>query len=754
MKGKIAVAVAILFMIVAISYSEAQDLNTISVEPRQKTVGVGQTFNLFINITPAEPISSAICGISFDPNILQVVNIENGGLFFGSGDLWMASPADNENGTIEFIFGASDDLKTTPGSLAVITFQAIAQGTSYVNIENVVIHGSTNNNILNGTVIVAGGGDYTPPDIQLIEYPSATIEYRDVYFEWTATDDVSPEENITFSYMLDGYDADWSSWSYTKQASYFNLLAGDYTFKVRAKDDAGNIGLLTYSFSIIDTTPPEISNVVVWPSMQAVNGIVNISCIINDLFGIDEAKAIITYPDATVHEFDLLHNSKYYFSQSYSMVGTYEFYIYAKDVNGNEATSAAKQFEIVEGDFIPPHISDVAVNPSIQDVGRNLTISATVTDNVAVADVFLNITYPDGSYENFSIFQNRTGDVFYCIKSFTMLGTYEFYIYAIDVAGNGNVSSSQSFEIDDISPPTIENVTATPSTQNVGDEVNISATVTDNVAVADVFLNITYPDGSHKNFSIFQNRTGDIFYCIKSFTMLGTYEFYIYAIDNSSHANRSDVFSFKIEDMTPPHVEIEYPKGGEVVGGIITIKWNATDLGGVAGVTIKYSPNNGQTWHNIVENTENNGEYVWNATGLEDGNDYLIQVVAIDEAGNEGKDFSDKFTIDNTKPSLNIDKPITGKLYIFDKEILPLIGKKAVIIGKITIVAVASDTTSSISKVEFYIDGSLKKTDNSTPYEWQWDERTVGKHTIKVIAYDEAGNKETKEIEVFVINPL
>ncbi|MCD6448851.1 MAG: hypothetical protein J7L58_07440, partial [Thermoplasmata archaeon] len=432
MKGKIAVAVAILFMIVAISYSEAQDLNTISVEPRQKTVGVGQTFNLFINITPAEPISSAICGISFDPNILQVVNIENGGLFFDSGDLWMASPADNENGTIEFIFGASDDLKTTPGSLAVITFQAIAQGTSYVNIENVVIHGSTNNNILNGTVIVAGGGDYTPPDIQLIEYPSATIEYRDVYFEWTATDDVSPEENITFSYMLDGYDADWSSWSYTKQASYFNLLAGDYTFKVRAKDDAGNIGLLTYSFSIIDTTPPEISNVVVWPSMQAVNGIVNISCIINDLFGIDEAKAIITYPDATVHEFDLLHNSKYYFSQSYSMVGTYEFYIYAKDVNGNEATSAAKQFEIVEGDFIPPHISDVAVNPSIQDVGRNLTISATVTDNVAVADVFLNITYPDGSHKNFSIFQNRTGDVFYCIKSFTMLGTYEFYIYAID----------------------------------------------------------------------------------------------------------------------------------------------------------------------------------------------------------------------------------------------------------------------------------------------------------------------------------
>ena len=85
---------------------------------------------------------------------------------------------------------------------------------------------------------------------------------------------------------------------------------------------------------------------------------------------------------------------------------------------------------------------------------------------------------------------------------------------------------------------------------------------------------------------------------------------------------------------------------------------------------------------------------------------------------------------------------------------MPLIGNKAIIIGKITIVAEAQDQPAGIEKVEFYIDGSLKAEDNSTPYEWIWDERTIGKHTIKVIAYDKAGNKETREVEVLVINPL
>ncbi|HEC82330.1 MAG TPA: hypothetical protein ENI53_00395, partial [Thermoplasmatales archaeon] len=574
---------------------------------------------------------------------------------------------------------------------------------------------------------------------------------RDVHFEWNATDDVTAYQNILFSYKLEGHDSSWSSWGYIKQKDYYNLDAGSYTFRIKAKDEAGNIGYLNYSFNVVDNSPPVITNVDVNPTENLINGYINITCDITDDFGISLAKAIIQYPDASIREFDM-HHSGYYLNQTYSMVGTYYFYIYAKDIYDNEATSSTFQFEII--DEIPPVITDIAVNPSTQDVGKNVTFSCIVTDNVEVEDVFLNISYPDGSYSNFSIKQNHTGNTYYCSKVYNIMGTYEFFIYAVDTSGNSNVSDVYQFEITDLSPPDINNIESNPLVQDIGKNVNISCIVTDNVEVEDVFLNISYPDGSYSNFSIKQNHTGNTYYCSKVYNIMGTYEFFIYAVDTSGNSNVSDVYQFEITDLSPPEVDVIYPTGNESLRNGVLIQWNATDNSNTILITIKYSPNNGATWHKIVENTENDGEYMWNTSGLEDGKNYLIEISAMDTTGNIGKDYSNKFTVDNTKPTVEITKPVIGKLYMFDREILPVIGSKAVIIGKITIEVEANDATAGMEKVEFYIDGKYNAEDTSSPYKWVWDERSFGKHTIKVVAYDKAGNKINKEVEVFIVNFL
>jgi hypothetical protein len=41
-----------------------------------------------------------------------------------------------------------------------------------------------------------------------------------------------------------------------------------------------------------------------------------------------------------------------------------------------------------------------------------------------------------------------------------------------------------------------------------------------------------------------------------------------------------------------------------------------------------------------------------------------------------------------------------------------------------------------------------KTTFTTEPYNWTWTQKTVGKHVIKVIAYDAEGNSFSKEIEV------
>ena len=126
----------------------------------------------------------------------------------------------------------------------------------------------------------------------------------------------------------------------------------------------------------------------------------------------------------------------------------------------------------------------------------------------------------------------------------------------------------------------------------------------------------------------------------------------------------------------------------------------------------------------------------------------MIEVSARDTSGNVGSDMSSKFTVDNTPPSLEITKPLGGQIYLLDRAIFPTFGNKAIVIGKITIIANATDAISGVKKVEFYIDGTKEAEDNETPYSMKWSGWAVGSHTIKVKAYDKAGNEIEKVVDV------
>ena len=101
----------------------------------------------------------------------------------------------------------------------------------------------------------------------------------------------------------------------------------------------------------------------------------------------------------------------------------------------------------------------------------------------------------------------------------------------------------------------------------------------------------------------------------------------------------------------------------------------------------------------------------------------------------------------NENASVRIVKPQSA-LYIFDRAILPT--DETIIIGKITIETTAY-AIDGIDKVEFYIDDELKFTDNEAPFSWLWNERAIGNHEIKVIAYGD-GNKAEDNISVIIFN--
>ena len=58
-------------------------------------------------------------------------------------------------------------------------------------------------------------------------------------------------DRISFQYMLENYDQDWSEWTNTDFKEYTNLKEGNYRFKVRAKSIYGDISTsVAYSFEI------------------------------------------------------------------------------------------------------------------------------------------------------------------------------------------------------------------------------------------------------------------------------------------------------------------------------------------------------------------------------------------------------------------------------------------------------------------------------------------------------------------------
>ncbi len=82
-------------------------------------------------------------------------------------------------------------------------------------------------------------------------------------------------------------------------------------------------------------------------------------------------------------------------------------------------------------------------------------------------------------------------------------------------------------------------------------------------------------------------------------------------------------------------------------------------------------------------------------------------------------------TPDTTPPTTSITAPANG----------------ATVSATVSVTASASDNV-GVTKVEFYLDGTLKSTDTTSPYAWSWDSTTAtnGSHALVTKAYDAAGN--------------
>lgn len=144
--------------------------------------------------------------------------------------------------------------------------------------------------------------------------------------------------------------------------------------------------------------------------------------------------------------------------------------------------------------------------------------------------------------------------------------------------------------------------------------------------------------------------------------------------------------------------------------------------------------------------TMKNPPYIYSKNGI-----YAVNLTVTDSIGLTG---SDSVTIeiidprdDKYPPTFEITKPTINSLYLNDDKILFWIGILSV--GDLTIEIEGYDDSSGIHYIEFYLNDDLEFTDYDYPYEWEWTEATLGRQTVKIVAYDNTGKSSEQEINVW-----
>ena len=257
---------------------------------------------------------------------------------------------------------------------------------------------------------------------------------------------------------------------------------------------------------------------------------------------------------------DLVNDGEYEWNTTSVLCGSYMLKVETNDSDGNIRYDTSNEFVIRNNNWPVASFGYYPSNPATQDI-INFTSFSIDFDGFIV-----NWSWDFGD--------GATSFLPHPTHQYNSPGMYTVCLTVID-DDDGDDSVSQEVEVFDILAPEISDVIAYPSLQIVGEFVNISATVIDNVCVDEVYLCIEYPDLTEQNFSITQNTTGDTYYCNWTYQQIGNYSYHLWANDTSRNSNISQVHTFQVlpPPNSPPVFGSPDPVNGST-GNPLSLNWS------------------------------------------------------------------------------------------------------------------------------------------------------------------------------------
>jgi photosystem II stability/assembly factor-like uncharacterized protein len=517
-------------------------------------------------------------------------------------------------------------------------------------------------------------GSRQPYDLSFVDYEAPVISHtpikdsqeagKSVTIGATITDNVGVD-NVTYKYRLPG-KVEFIEVKMTKVGSYYSvdipgnlLMPGKVDYVITASDTSRQSPdkTVSYSFTVVDTTPPTIVMTSA-PSKEEVNKDILIQVRVTDNVKID--GVIMYYKSVTDTKFNSVNmksTGNLYSANipGQKQIGEVKYYIWASDSQGLFATEPpvdpanAPRFVLIF-DSSAPVIQHSPI-ATAQEAGLPVIINATVTDDVQVTDV--SIHYRPAGQESFKIapmIETATKSLYTgTILASQIIPTgVEYYIKAMDNSGNETTHPSvnpdklpHSFRVVDTLPPEITYDPSRLTKVVITDPIVIITEATDRTGIKEV--KVYYKLEGDKDFgSVICKDLGNNRYSatIPSPLMKSNAYYYIQATDNSGNTITSpkqdptkQPYSVLVDDPFPPLPPTRL-SAIPAPGGKVKLTWDfskSTDVGKYniytdnGGGTINYS-----TLYDSVDASRNS----WESTSLGEGV-YKFSVRAIDKSGNE-----------------------------------------------------------------------------------------------------------------------
>ena len=389
--------------------------------------------------------------------------------------------------------------------------------------------------------------------------------------------------------------------------------------------------------------------------------------------------------------------------------------------NANYGVGRLNAFKALKSidDVTPPTVA-ITTPTDGAVVNGTIPISADASDDVTIRMVRFLI---DGVFVS-----SRTGASPYSFNyNTTQLSDGSHTILARAFDGAGHVATSTSIVTvanGDTIPPTVS-VDSPTDGSTVAGLITLSATASDNVGVAKVWL---LEDGV-----VLSTKTTPP-YAISVNTGLspdGLHHFAARAFDLAGNSTRAGIsVTFNNVDTTSPTVHMTAPADGATISGDATLTASATDNLALTKVQFLID--------NVIVATITASPYTTSInTLLYTEGPHAIAAKAFDGAGNRSSDTIHVTVVhtptDLQPPTVTITSPANGTH----------------VTGTIAVTANATDNV-SVSKVELFVDGTLIGTDTTAPYSISWNADSVpsGNHVLLVKAHDPTDNIGTAQITV------